>query len=363
MLNLNNFFKNKISNTNEQPQSDASAAAPTEVPQNSGSLFETNRASGNHVADRLDDLSNDLAALSLPENDQSHDFREKAEDQLVALQQNLLNFSSSDKDLSQTDLVLNEALDFLQQKCIEELKHSLTTSDDPDQEALSSFLYSTMDTILKVLDAVLDYGINTVRSENSEEMYDIKLENLKNHLLKAKASFACAQCEKEIMIRTREKEEAKLCVQHISSTAPLSKKAELLVLKKTIRTLALTIDASESEWNSNYLLSLIAPDVDMVGLSEEEKVKLRKQEEERLKQRVKQIEKNYEEISAHLNASSAIIDTGDEIIQKYNDEFSGMLNKENKREISRVQQRMAQLEQDALHQSQTAESSKQRTTI
>lgn len=364
MLDLSNLFKKKSLNTDDQSQSEPASSVSAEPSHSSASYFEKNRVSGNELIGRLDALNDDIATLSLPENSQSYDFHEKTGTILDSLQQNLSDFPASDRDLSETDLVISEALDFLQQNCIEELKYALTTADNPDYEALSSFLYSTMDIILKILDDVLDYGINTTRPETSDELYNIKLDNLKNHLLKEKAKFACAQCEKDVMIQTRQKEETKLCVQHIASTAPLSKKVELSTLKQQIRSLALTIEASESEWNSNYLLSLIAPDVTQIGLSEEEKIKLRKQEEERLKAKVRQIEKNYEEISAHLNASSAIIDTGEDIVQKYDDKFSGMLNKESKKDVSRIQQRMAQLEQEAARQSQTSsEQTKERSMI
>ena len=128
------------------------------------------------------------------------------------------------------------------------------------------------------------------------------------------------------MIHTREKSQKKQYVREITDTSSLAKKAELITLKQTIRNLALDIEDLQAKWNSHYELSLISTDTDIIGLSDSEKLKMRKEQEYRLKEKAKQIEKNYAQLRDHLNASKAVTDEAEKITTDLNHMFGGMLS-------------------------------------
>lgn len=360
MVDLFHRFRQKSSGANGQREQEESSVSSVDSSASADIWYEKNRSSGNHLMEQFDDLENDIACLPFSEMPEYREFQKTSADKLSALQQNLIDFPSSNQDLSGTDQLINEALDFLRQDCIEELKKSLTASDQLDADILSSFVRSAMNTILKILDTVFDYGLNTVRLETSEELYPVKLDNLQNRLRVARAEFVCSQCEKNIMVFTREKAEKKQCVREITDTASLSKKAELATLKQTIRNLALDIEDLQAKWNSHYELSLISTDKDVIGLSDAEKTALRKQQEERLKEKAKQIEKNYTELRDHLNASKAVTDEAAKITHDLDHMFGGMLEREKQQEEEKEAQRQMQMQREALQKNQTQ---KERSTV
>ncbi len=329
MVDLFHRFRQKTSAADEQKEQEESSVS---LSASSDTWYEKNRASGNHLMEQFDDLENEIACLSLPESPESSQAQKNASDKLISLQQNLLDFPASDQDLSQTDQLLYDALDFLKQNCIEELKKTLTSSDPIDPIVMETFARSTMHTILKILDTVLDYGINIVRRETSQEIYPVKLDNLQNRLQVARAEFVCSQCEKNIMIYTKEKAKKTQSVREISDTSSLSKKAELATLKQTIRNLRLDIEDLQAKWNTHYELSLMSTDKDIIGLSETEKTALRRQQEQRLKEKAKQIEKNYMELHEHLNVSKAVTDEAEKVTKDLDQMFGGMLEREKHQE-------------------------------
>ena len=109
--------------------------------------YEKNRASGNHLLEQLDDLDNDLASLNFPETSEYRNFQKASTDRISALSQSLIEFPASDRDLSQTDDLIQEALNFLNQECLEELKKALVSFDQKDADILSSFIHSAANTI------------------------------------------------------------------------------------------------------------------------------------------------------------------------------------------------------------------------
>lgn len=341
MTDLFQYFKHKspIQNENRTSEQESSDSL-------SETQYEKNRASGNHILEQLDDLDNDLASLNFPDASEYREFQKISTDKLSALSQSLIEFPASDRDLSQTDNLIQEALDFLNQDCLEELRKSLLSFDHTDADILSSFIHSATNTISKILNSVLDYGIHTARCEPSQELYSVRLANLRNRLRAAKAEFVCSQCEKNIMIHTREKSQKKQCVREITDTSSLAKKAELITLKQTIRNLALDIEDLQAKWNSHYELSLISTDTDIIGLSDSEKLKMRKEQEERLKEKAKQIEKNYAQLRDHLNASKAVTDEAEKITTDLNHMFGGMMEKEKQAEteITRQTQQQRQMQ-------------------
>ena len=144
------------------------------------------------------------------------------------------------------------------------------------------------------------------------------------------------------MIHTREKSQKKQYVREITDTSSLAKKAELITLKQTIRNLALDIEDLQAKWNSHYELSLISTDTDIIGLSDSEKLKMRKEQEYRLKEKAKQIEKNYAQLRDHLNASKAVTDEAEKITTDLNHMFGGMMEKEKQAEDETVRQTQKQ---------------------
>ena len=337
MTDLFQYFRHK------PPTQDEKQKSAEEISDSfSETQYEKNRASGNHLLEQLDDLDNDLASLNFPETSEYRNFQKASTDRISALSQSLIEFPASDRDLSQTDDLIQEALNFLNQECLEELKKALVSFDQKEADILSSFIHSAANTILKILNTVLDYGINTTRCESSQELYCVRLANLENRLRAAKAEFICSQCEKNIMIHTREKSQKKQYVREITDTSSLAKKAELITLKQTIRNLALDIEDLQAKWNSHYELSLISTDTDIIGLSDSEKLKMRKEQEYRLKEKAKQIEKNYAQLRDHLNASKAVTDEAEKITTDLNHMFGGMMEKEKQAEDETVRQTQKQ---------------------
>ncbi len=349
MVDLFHRFRQKASADGEGKEPEESS-----VSSSSDRGYEKNRASGNHLMEQFDDLENEIACLSLPEDCQSSQAQKDASDKLISLQQNLLDFPASDQDLSQTDQLLYDALDFLKQNCIEELKKTLTSSDPIDPAVAETFARSAMHTILKILDTVLDYGINIVRRETSQEAYPVKLDNLRTRLQVARAEFVCSQCEKNIMIYTKEKMKTTQAVREISDTFSLANKAELATLKQTIRNLSLDIEDLRAKWNTHYELSLLSTDKDIIGLSEAERTALRRQQEQRLKEKAKQIEKHYMELHDHLNISKAVTDEAEKAASDLDHMFGGMLERD------RQQEKEAQTQREAARESVRG---KNRTTV